>query len=95
MATTIYLRRHRFIPGAQNTSQRLPIVAYSEISHDGPFVTAAVTCAEDGMWKSDVLRLAAYAAADIQATLTGKNALTVLSEMFDRQKAAAAENPGH
>ena len=64
--------------------KRLPIVGYSEIGHDGLLVTAAVTCVEDGMWKSDVMRLPAYTAAEIREGMANGDPPRTIRQMFGR-----------
>ena len=66
--------------------KRLPIVGYSEIGHDGPLVTAAVTCVEDGMWKTDIMRLPAYTAAEIREGMANGDAPRTIRQMFNHRE---------
>jgi hypothetical protein len=63
--------------------KRLPIVRYSEIGHDGLLVTAAVTCVEDGMWKTDIMRLPAYTAAEIREGMANGDPPRTIRQMFN------------
>ena len=66
--------------------KQLPIVRYSEIRHDGLLVTAAVTCVEDGMWKTDIMRLPAYTAAEIREGMANGDAPRTVRQMFGREE---------
>ena len=80
------LKRHTPRPGAKTLGKSLPIVRYHELELDGPFVNAIITVVEDGLWKSNIIRLAIHTSAEIQEGLTGQDGLKILKEMFQRQK---------
>ena len=84
--TITTLTRHTPTPANKSTGKSLPIVRYHELELDGPFATAIITVLEDGMWRSNIMRLAIDTAAEIQEGLTGTEAITILQGMFHRQK---------
>ena len=77
---------------APANERRLPIVGYREIRADDGRTTvlAVVTTVEDGVWKSDLMRLDPGTAAEIQAGLTGEDPVKVMSRMYQERR----ENAG-
>ena len=75
--------------------RRLPIVGYREIQVDDGRTTvlAVVTTVEDGVWKSDLMRMDPGTAAEIQAGLTGEDPVKVMDRMHRERREAPGKNP--
>ena len=85
----IHLKRRRARPGLPQGGPKLPIVGYREIRgrrEDILTVTAVITVAEEGVWRSDIMVLPGSAAAEIQAGLTGEDPVRVLNRMYRERK---------
>ena len=82
------LHRHTERPGLPVTGTRLPIVGYRQIRGDDDrvTVTAVVTTLENGIWRSDLMRLSPDTAACIQSGLTGEDSMDVLNRMYREKR---------
>ena len=87
-SSTQFMRRHRERPGMPVNERRVPIVGYREVRVDDDRITvlAVVTGAEDGMWRSDLIRLDPGTAAEIQAGLTGEDPVKVMDRMYRERR---------
>ena len=80
------LRRHTALPGTNITNKSLPIVRYHELELHGPFASTIVTVVEDGMWRSNIMRLPRHTAAQIIEGLTGTPWRKTMDRMKEHQR---------
>ena len=81
----VHLRRHRARPGLTEPGRdKLPVVGYREVRMRDERITvlAVVSTLEDGVWRSDLMRLHPCTAAGIEAGLTGEDEVQVLQRMY-------------
>ena len=80
------MRRHTARPGSPELGKSLPIVRYHELQLHGPFASTIITVVEDGMWRSNIMRLAQHTAAEIVEGLTGIPRQATMQRMKNHQR---------
>ena len=80
------LKRHTARPGSDTVGKSLPIVRYHELELHGPFASTIVTVVEDGMWRSNIIRMPRHTAAEIVEGLTGTPWQKTMERMREHQR---------
>ena len=80
------LRRHTAQPGAESVGVSLPIVRYHELELHGPFASTIITVVEDGIWRSNIIRMPRHTAAEIVEGLNGTPWRNTMERMKEHQR---------